>query len=176
MNQELTKIMLWKNDLTYEEIGTIDEENENIFYKNYPVQSVTNMNMKILNYIKRHQKANKYNLFCEEENLFDVLKECDINSYIVDYLKWRRCSAYLVIQISSRGHRYLCYFVDKINHGATSFGTSYYNVEYEAIEQEFKNRINTFNRYKLKKYKDLANVVDLSDKCKYSDIKTNFGI
>lgn len=176
MNQELTKIMLWKNDLTYEEIGTIDEKNDNVFYKNYPVQSVTNMNMKILNYIKKHQKANKYNLFCEEENLFDVLKEGDINSYIIEYMRWRRCSAYLVIQISNRGYRYLCYFVDKIYHGAQCFGTSYSYVDFPDIEEQFKNKICILNRYKLKKYEDLANVIDLSDNCKYSDIKTNFGI
>ena len=177
MSKELTKIMLWKNDLNkYEEVGTIDEENGNIIYKNYTVKSVTNMNTKILNYIKKHQKTERSSLLYEEESLFDVLKEGDINSYIVNYIKWRRCSAYLVIQISNRGYRYLCYFVDKIYHTAKSFGTSYSNVDYETIKQKFKIKINTLNAYKLKKYEDLSYVLDLSERCNNSDIKTNFGI
>ena len=114
MNEEKTTIFLWKNDLTYEDIGNIDLEKKTIYNKNYPIESVNNMNIKILNYIKEHQNSDKYNLFCKEEGLFDLLKEGDINSYIVDYIKWRRCSAYLVIQVSSRGYRYLSYFVDNI--------------------------------------------------------------
>ena len=177
MNDGPTKIILYKNYLNkYEEIGNIDEKNGNIFCKNYPVESVTNMNMKILNYIKKHQESDKYSLFCEEEGLFDLLKEGDINSYIVHYMKWRRCSAYLVIQVSNRGYRYLCYFVDKIYHGAQCFGTSYSNVDYETIEQKFKIKINTLNAYKLKKYEDLSYVLDLSERCNNSDIKNNFGI
>ena len=177
MNDGPTKIMLCKNDLNkYEEIGNIDEKNGNIFCKNYPVESVTNMNMKILNYIKKHQESDKYSLFCEEEGLFDLLKEGDINSYIVHYMKWRRCSAYLVIQVSNRGYRYLCYFVDKIYHGAQCFGTSYSNVDYKTIFDEFKKTIKYLDRYKLKNYECLNKVINSSVDCEYSDINTNFGI
>ena len=176
MNEEKTTIFLWKNDLTYEDIGNIDLEKKTIYNKNYPIESVNNMNIKILNYIKEHQNSDKYNLFCKEEGLFDLLKEGDINSYIVDYIKWRRCSAYLVIQISSRGHRYLCYFVDKIYHSSQSFGTSYSIVEYDAIFDEFKKTIRCLDRYKLKNYECLNKVISSSINNEYTDINTNFGI
>ena len=59
MSDDLTKVLLWKNDLTYEPVGFIEEENNNVFPKKFSVKSVNNMNIKILNYIKDHQKSEK---------------------------------------------------------------------------------------------------------------------
>ena len=175
MSDDLTKVLLWKNDLTYETVGFIEEENNNVFPKNYSVKSVNNMNIKILNYIKDHQKSEKMDLFKKDAYNYDLLKEDDINSYIVEYMRWRRCSAYLVIQISARGHRYLCYFVDKKYHGAQCFGTSYDCVSYGDIVNQFNTNVSVLSSSRLKGAEDLKCVVN-SIKNYNSDIKEHFGI
>lgn len=86
-------------------------------------------------------------------------------------MQWRRCSAYLIIQTSNIGYRYLCYFYDHINHHAQCFGTSYYLVKKTEI-------INYFN-YKLdeiKKVIDFERFPELKKPIDNRDYEKYFGI
>lgn len=51
----------------------------------------------------------------------------DVTGIIIDVLRWRRCTGYVVLQKSLYGkikYRMLIYLFDKVKHSAVSFGTN----------------------------------------------------
>ena len=119
-------------------IGELNNSNKNLTL-NSGIKSVDNFNIKFLNYIENTQPLNYY-------NSFDIIKSDDIIGIIFDKLKWRRCNGYLVLQISNKGFRYICYLHDIINHSANSFGTSYNLVKKDYIVQQFIKKISILDK------------------------------
>lgn len=147
------KIFIWKNNLEYLEVGEIKINNSNTVTKSEikqnlftEIQTVDDFNKIILNEINSYEVDGfRPRIY----NSFNMVEVGDIKSFIISQVKWRRCSAYLVIQTSNEGYRYLCYFYDHIHHSAQCFGTSYSLVKKTEI-------INYFN-YKLD---EIKNVID----------------
>ena len=52
-------------------------------------------------------------------------------------MRWRRCTAYLLIQKSNNKVKYVAYLYDKVEHSATSFGTSCHASLIQDIKAEF---------------------------------------
>ena len=144
------KVLIWKTDLNYLDVGKIDKD-KNIFQILFTgIKSVDDFNQEILNSIKDYE-SQIYNP--KMNTLFDIIRVEDITGFIISQVKWRRCSAYLVIQTSNLGYRYLCYFYDHIHHSAECFGTSYNLVKKTEIIKYFNERLDEvqsnldFNRY-----------------------------
>ena len=173
------KVFIWKNNLEYLDVGEIkinktenykdkrDVITQNLFTG---LKSVDDFNENVLNQIFCYEvdgfKPRFYDLF----DIIDV-KDEDIKSFVISKLKWRRCSAYLVIQTSNLGYRYLCYFYDHIHHSAQCFGTSYSLVKKSEI-------INYFN-YKLDEIKsviDFERFPELKAPIENRDYERYFGI
>ena len=172
------KVLIWKNDLSYLDIGYIEnkkynqngEECERKISQSLftGIQSVDDFNKNILNSIKYYENQI---LGPKLAHLFDVIKVEDITAFIISQLKWRRCSAYLVIQTSHLGYRYLCYFYDHIHHSAECFGTSYQLVKKNDIIKSFNQRLD-----EIKKVIDLDRYPELKDPIFNRDFEKYFGI
>ena len=54
----------------------------------------------------------------------NVFRNADLTSVVIGMMKWRRCTGYIVAQLSSRGVRCVVYLDDIVRHNAISFGTS----------------------------------------------------
>ena len=67
-----------------------------------------------------------------EEQYYDIQKgkadiafqNEDLTSVVIGMMKWRRCTGYILAQLSSRGVRCVVYLDDTVRHNAMSFGTS----------------------------------------------------
>jgi hypothetical protein len=70
----------------------------------------------------------------------------DIVGLVLTTLNWRRGTAYLVVQKSKLGTRFLVYFSDKVIHNAASFGTSWENVDKNTIRSGFVDAIQQYNK------------------------------
>lgn len=166
------KVLVWKNNLDYLDIGKIEETTQN---KQKIVQtlftgltSVDNFNKSILDLIESYETKDFNPKFY---NIFDMIQVEDINGFIISQLKWRRCSAYLVIQTSKTGFRYLCYFYDKIHHYGESFGTSYKLVEKKDIINAFRNKCD-----QIKDNVDFNKFPELRESIFNQNFEDNFGI
>jgi hypothetical protein len=132
------KIMVWKTNLDYLEIGELNDSEikQNLFIG---ISSVDNFNRNLLNLIKSYEINGFIPKFY---NIFDIIENEDITAYVISQIIYRRCSVYLVIQTSNIGFRYLCYFYDKIYHNAECFGTSYNLLEKKDIINYFEKTLN----------------------------------
>ena len=114
------------------------------------INTVDKFNEKILKLIKSYE----IEFHVQTSSIFDIIEAGDITGYLISKMTWRKCSAYLVIQTSNIGYRYLCYFYDHEHH--TGAGTSYNMVEYKEIINEFKKQIDKIkNEVNLDKYPKL---------------------
>lgn len=156
------KLILWKKDKTYLDIGIINNQDTILTYHSGN-SSVDKFNEKLIQLILKFNYEYGYHYINHD---IHTITQYDIKGYIVKTLLWRHCSAYLVVQLSSVGHRYLCYFYDNVTHSVTSFGTSYTSVRKKDIIYEFK-----------KLYKnDLSMYPELQEVLKNNDFEENFGI
>ena len=161
------KILIVKNNLTYLDIGEINEQKitQNLFTE---IDSVDKFNENILNLIQSYEMNGFHPKLY---NMFDIIEQNDITAFVIKQLKWRRCSAYLVIQTSNIGYRYLCYFYDKIYHSAECFGTSYNLVEKSEIINHFENKFD-----EMKDIVDFNRFPELNEPILNRTFDTNFGI
>ena len=103
------------------EIAKVD--NNNITINKSHNKLVNKLNSDIVNYlVNENDKIN-----------FKIFESGDIKSYYYKKIQWRRCAAFLFIQISDMGLRHMCYFSDEVVHNAASFGTSMDNVSKEEV-------------------------------------------
>jgi len=128
---------------------------------------VNEFNSQIIDYI--------YNDNGIGDNVEKWFRAGDIIGVCYHILRWRRCTAYLVIQFSDRGTRYLCYFSDEIKHHAQSFGTSMENVDknqvFKWIEENSKKFLE--NNQIMKVFLNSQRLILLENFDKYKDM---FGI
>lgn len=116
-------VFIMKNNFSPSQIATIDGSSIKYVFVN--IKSILKLNKKIIDFIK-----NEDNIQTHPNKYF---KEDDIEAICYNILRWRRCTAYLFIQISKMGYRHLCYFSDEIKHSSQSFGTSMQHVEKKTI-------------------------------------------
>ena len=164
----MNTVYLLKNDKSLYNLGTINDDTNEIRINLNLVQSVNYFNEQIFTYIK-NDSGNKSNV------LYFVESE-DIKGMIFHIIRWRRCTAFLVIQKSALGVRYLCYMYDKIKHSANSFGTTCEMAanDIDKIKKEFldnKNYMldNLKNNIYLHTFKDSIDHMD-------DNINHSFGI
>lgn len=124
MNEELVKIM--RSDGSYKDIGLIKPKKTVVYETG--ILEVDQFNKEMLNFIRSDKGYKKTK----------VINAADIQGFIFRIMRWRRCTAYLVVQTSRFGTRYLCYMYDKIKHHGQSFGTSSNMVKKSEIVNEFK--------------------------------------
>lgn len=160
-------IHIMKNDFTPIKIGTVNREDNNIIINKCGISSVDNFNNKLCNYILNDNGIG--------ENVDEWFKSEDITAVCYYILRWRRCTAYLVIQMSDKGIRYLCYFSDEVKHHAQSFGTSMETVDskqvYDVLEKQLKNFLDNNNTLKIFFNKERLNMLST-----ISNYKVLFGI
>ena len=97
------------------------------------IDSINKMNKLMLEYIRRDDR--------HISDVFDILHVDDIINITFYIMRYRRCTIYLSVQISSRGIRFMAYADDSIKHSATSFGTSMQHVKVEDVKQKYKENI-----------------------------------
>lgn len=129
-------IHILKKDFSPIKIATINRETSKITTVDIGLSSVDNFNSQVCKYI-----FNDKGYKTEDDEWF---QSEDIKGVCFHILRWRRCTAYLVIQFSPRGTRYLCYFSDEIKHSAQSFGTSMEDVDKEEVFQCLENNLKNF--------------------------------
>ena len=129
-------IHILKKDFSPIKIATVNRETSEITTVDIGLSSVDNFNSQVCNYIFNEEGYKTY-----EENWF---QSEDIKGVCFHILRWRRCTAYLVIQFSPRKTKYLCYFSDEINHSTQSFGTSMEDVDKEEVFQCLENNLKNF--------------------------------
>ena len=99
----------------------------------------------------------------------------DIIGVCYHIIRWRRCTAYLVIQFSDIGVRNLCYFSDEIKHHAQCFGTSMESVDknqvFKCIEENSKKFLE--NNKIMKVFLNSQRLILLE---KFDNFKDLFGI
>lgn len=88
-------------------------------------------------------KIYDYQYILEQNTL--IYYSHDIKCYLFDILKWRSCTAYLLVQTSNRGIRYLAYLDSTVYHhgggcGNTSINAS--NITDPEIKKSFLNEKN----------------------------------
>ena len=88
-------------------------ENHNVKVTKTGISSVDNFNKQVCDFITKDDGVNQKQVILSE----------DIIGALVTIMRWRRATAYLWIQKSNNGHRYLCYITDELKHSAQSFGT-----------------------------------------------------
>lgn len=161
------KIIVWKNNLNYLEIGELNDNKISLTLST-GISSVDKFNEDMLNFIKSYELNGFYP---KVYDMFDIIENEDITAFVISQLKYRRCTVYLVIQTSAIGYRYLSYFYDKVYHNATSFGTSYKLVSKDKIINCFENILNEIeNKIDINKYPRLK------DPIFNRNYKDNFGI
>ena len=160
-------IYIMKKDFTPISIGSVNRENNNITINKSGISSVDNFNNQICNYILKDNGI--------EENVDEWFTSEDITGVCYHILRWRRLTAYLIIQISDKGIRYLCYFSDEVKHHGQSFGTSMETVDskqvYDVLEKELKNFL--YNNKTLKTFLNQKRLYMLSTLSNYKEF---FGI
>lgn len=129
-------IHILKKDFSPIKIATVNRENSEITTVDIGLSSVDNFNSQVCNYIFKDEGYKT-----DDDEWFQAE---DIKGVCFHILRWRRCTAYLVIQFSKVGIRYLCYFSDEIKHSAQSFGTSMENVDKEQVFQCLETNLKKF--------------------------------
>jgi len=130
-----------KKNGSFLKIGTIDDNTGTIVnvLGNMPYH-LKKINDQILDYIK--------NVDSYSDNVDKIITSGDITCLIFKVLRWRRCTGFLVLQISNVGLRTLCYLYDKVVHNAVSFGTDIYHVKMDYIHKQIESSLK--NNEKLK--------------------------
>lgn len=148
-------------------------ENNNIEIKNQDVNNVNIQNKKLCDIIVKNNS-----LLVDDEIrkkiLFKPIITSDILSIIVDIIFWRRATAFLVIQKSDIGIRYLCYITNKITHYGQSFGIDINYVINNSI-RDIKNRFISSISEAIEHINEYPNIAqDLLNM--NNTINTNFGL
>lgn len=132
-------IYLVKNDGSKLNIGTIENINGKLEIKieNYE------------NYIEEIQEYNRLilqNIYQSRiNNLDEFIINCyDIESLLIGKGKWRRCTAYFIIQKSDNGLRFTTYLDDTIMHNGESFGTGIESITNDLLKKMFKEYLQEF--------------------------------
>lgn len=172
-------VFLIKKDGTNQKIGKITMNYPSPPSKSYSminansssVQQVKNFNMYILDYIQKDIKEEILDL--AHIQTFNVFFVDDIIGIVFKKLKTRKGNIYFVFQKSSRGSRFLCYFIEIENHLSNVFGSKFtYNLK------EAKEDINKALPYlleRLNKFASIYSVFQPNTHNKYN-LNRNFGI
>ena len=148
-------------------------ENNNIKIKSQDVNNVNIQNKKLCDIIVKNNSCSLSNEE-KEEILFKPIITGDILSIIVDIIFWRRATAFLVIQKSDIGIRYLCYITNKITHYGESFGIDINYVVNNSIK-DIKNRFIFSISEAIEYINEYSNIAqDLLNM--NNTINTNFGL
>lgn len=129
------KVHVMKKDFNPINVSSISRETHEISIIDTGLSSVDSFNSQISNFILND------NGFKDDEEWF---RADDIIGVCYHILRWRRCTAYLVIQFSDKGFRHLCYFSDEIKHHAQSFGTSIETVNKAQVFTSMRSNLETF--------------------------------
>lgn len=116
-NNQIDRVYIMRKDGSLKVVGEIHRNTKQIEkYDNDKLpESVVKFNNKIFYFIANDRGIeNNPNLHIVED---------DIQGHLFEIIRYRRCTVYLVIQISTIGVRYLAYIYDKIIHNGQSFGT-----------------------------------------------------
>lgn len=80
-------------------------------------------NRQVANFIAKSKSDKHFSV--DRSMLYKVIAMCgDIIGILLHYIQYRRCTGYVILQVSSLGSRIMVYFDDVIVHFATSFGTT----------------------------------------------------
>ena len=112
-------------------IGSLN--NDSVDINATGLSSVDSFNKQMLKYISETHDSSKQKF---NDNV-EIIESEDIVGIVFHIIRWRRCTGYIVIQLSDRGVRYLCYLVDAIYHKSEAFGTSYQSVQYSEVKKTF---------------------------------------
>lgn len=126
-NNQIDYVHIMRKDGTLKVVGEIQRTSKQFKINDSDKlpASVVKFNNRIFSFIANDRGIeNNPNLHIVED---------DIHGHLFEIIRYRRCTVYLVIQISSIGSRYLAYIYDKIIHNAQSFGTSASMIKKEDI-------------------------------------------
>lgn len=152
------KVHVMKKNFDPIEISNISRDTNEISTIDIGISSVNTFNYQISEYILNDDTYST--IVCGDLNMEEWFRADDIIGVCYHILRWRRCTAYFVIQFSEKGFRHLCYFSDEIKHNGQSFGTSMETVDKDQVFTTMRSNLETFlNSNKIMK-------VFLSDKRK----------
>jgi len=150
LNNPTFNVLIMCNDSSLQHVGTVTTsgyisnkqplDKSNVTHKftinEILVDSVNIFNQNILTIIAND--CTSYFTHIDRHCQLPIVLPCseDINGTIFKILRYRRCTVYLVHQISLRGERYLAYFSDKIVHSGECFGIDSYGVGKDKIIEE----------------------------------------
>ena len=130
------------NNWSPKKIATINDNQIEMERDSIPL--VYKLNKNIVTYLNDEKNQN-----IGSEINFKIFEVADIKSYYYKKVAYRRCTAFLFLQVSDLGIRHMCYFSDKVVHSSASFGTSMEHVKKEDIFKfiidDFTNNQNTIN-------------------------------
>lgn len=117
-NNQIDHIHIMRKDGSLKVVGEIERNTKQITIEDSDKlpASVVKFNKQLLSFIVSDKGIEN------SPNLHIVAD--DIQGHLFEIVRYRRCTVYLVIQISTLGVRYLAYIYDKIMHHGQSFGTS----------------------------------------------------
>jgi len=132
-------IYLVKNDGSQLKIGTIDNNNGKLIISLQDNE----------NYIEEIQEYNSLilqNIYQSRiKNLEEFIINCyDIESLLIGKGKWRKCTAYFIIQKSDNGLRFITYLDDTIMHNGECFGTGIESITNDLLKKMFKEYLRKF--------------------------------
>lgn len=133
-----------KEDGKWQEIAKVWEEDETIAFldhaKRFPQEELKLLSVhekQLVIGMTQAQQARK-----DEDLLYEIhtkdQKEL-LCSYLVDIVRFRRATVYVMLQKSAKGFRLLVYGCDKVLHRAQCFGTALNNLKKEDINQAIAN-------------------------------------
>ena len=163
------KFYVMKNDWSPLEIAEVNEDDNTVKMNKTPNSVVNKLNENIVSYLKEDDKHS-----IGQTINFKIFKSGDVKSYYYHNIKWRRCTAFLFLQISKLGIRHICYFSDKVNHHGQSFGTSMNHVKDHEVKNVIINMLKNDNNTK----NVLENVFNISfdDSFDMETLNLSFGI
>jgi hypothetical protein len=135
----MLKVYVMKKNFDPIEISNISRVTNEISTVDIGISSVDSFNYQISKFI-----LNDGTLVCGDLNLEEWFRADDIIGVCYHILRWRRCTAYFVIQFSEKGFRHLCYFSDEIKHNGQSFGTSVETVDKNQVFTTIRSNLETF--------------------------------
>ena len=113
----LNTVYIVQNNTNLHKLGTINnDDSREVRLISSLVDTVNYFNEQIFSFIKQDDGI--------DTDVLHFINSGDINGVIFNIMRWRQCTAYLVIQKSSNSVRYLCYIYDKIKHNGQCFGTT----------------------------------------------------
>ena len=153
------KIYVMDRNFLPKEVSVCNRENGDVNVVTNQISSIYGLNSQLSKYILSDKSY--------ETNVEEWFESEDIKAVCFYIMRWRRCTAYLVIQFSDNGYRYLCYFSDEVKHQGQSFGTTMELVNKKEVFDAMKENLKLFlNESKIMKIflnderKELYNNID----------------